>query len=251
MLRETRYSVKQLAAVAGVSPRTLHYYDEIGLLHPTRNPVNGYRVYQAEALLRLQQILFLRELGMSLDEIQHTLDRPDFDLLPALEQHRQALLERRGRLDQLVRTVESTIQHMKGNIAMDAKDLYAGFTPEQEQAYTAEAQRRWGEQNVNESVKRWGSYSTEKKQNILKEGGEIYQAIVAAMPSGPGSPQAQEGITRWHQNLRYFYEPTKDILLGLGDLYNDDPEFNAFFQRIHPELAGFMRQAIQIYCAKL
>lgn len=87
---------------------------------------------------------------MRLEDIQHILDRPDFDLLPALEQHRRALLERRGRLDQLVRTIESTIQHLKGNIAMEAKDLYAGFTPEQELAYTEEAQRRWGEQNVKE-----------------------------------------------------------------------------------------------------
>lgn len=251
MLRETRYSVKQLAAAAGVSARTLHYYDEIGLLRPSRNPENGYRVYQAEALLRLQQILFLRELDLSLEEIQQILDNPSFDLLPALEHHRQALLDRRRRLDQLVQTVESTIQHLKGNIDMDANDLYKGFSPEQELAYAEEAQRRWGEKNVKESQKRWGSYTPEKKQRILAEGGEIYQAIAAAIPHGPASPQAQDGIARWHQNLRYFYEPTKEILQGLGDLYNDDPDFNAFFQRIHPELAGFMRQAIQIYCSKL
>ncbi len=251
MLRDTRYSVKQLAAVAGVSARTLHYYDEIGLLRPSRNPDNGYRIYQAEALLRLQQILFLRELGLRLDEIKAILDSPSFDLLPALEQHYQALLERRRRVDELIQTVESTIQHLKGNIAMDAKDLFKGFSPEQEQAYAEEAQRRWGEKNVKESQKRWGSYSPEKKQRILAEGGEIYQAIVAAMPQGPASQAAQAGIARWHQNLRYFYEPTKEILLGLGDLYNDDPEFNAFFQRIHPELASFMRQAIQVYCRTL
>jgi hypothetical protein len=100
-------------------------------------------------------------------------------------------------------------------------------------------------------MQRWGSYSPEKKQSILAEGGEIYQAIVAAMPHGPASPQVQDEIARWHQNLRYFYEPTQEILLGLGDLYNDDPQFNAFFQRIHPELASFMRQAIQVYCSKL
>jgi len=251
MLRETRYSVKQLAAVAGVSARTLHYYDEIGLLRPSRNPDNGYRIYQAEALLRLQQILFLRELGISLEEIKEILDNPGFDLLPALEHHRKALLERRQRLDQLVKTVESTIQHLKGNIDMDAKDLYKGFSPEQELAYAEEAQRRWGEENVKESMKRWGSYSPEKKQRILAEGGEIYQAMVKAMPQGPASPEAQEGVTRWHQNLRYFYEPTKEILLGLGDLYNDDPQFNAFFLRIHPDLASFMRQSIQVYCDKL
>ena len=251
MFRETRYSVKQIAGIAGVSARTLHYYDEIGLLRPARNPTNGYRVYQPDALLRLQQILFLRELGLSLEEIQTVLDSPGFSLLPALEQHRQALLERRQRLDQLVHTVESTIQHLKGSIDMDAKDLFSGFSPEQEQAYAEEAQRRWGAKEVQESQKRWGSYSAEKKQSILAEAGAIYQDIVAAMPYGPASPQAQDGVARWHQNLRYFYEPTTEILLGLVDGYNDDPDFNATFQRIHPDLASFMRQAVQVYCQNL
>ena len=134
---------------------------------------------------------------------------------------------------------------------MDAKDLFTGFSAEQEQAYAEEAQRRWGAQEVQESQKRWGSYSAEKKQSILAEAGVIYQDIVAAMPYGPASPQAQDGLARWHQNLRYFYEPTTEILLGLVDGYNDDPDFNATFQRIHPDLASFMRQAVQIYCQNL
>jgi DNA-binding transcriptional MerR regulator len=247
---QPRYTVRQLAQAAGVTSRTLHYYDEIGLLKPSRNPANGYRLYERPALFRLQQILFLRELGLSLEEIQAALDRPDFDLLRALEGHKQALQARQERLAALLHTVERTINHLKGNIEMDTQDLFAGFSEEQQKAYEEEAQRRWGESKVKESTRRWGSYSEEKKRQIMQEGRDLYLDLVAAMPSGPSSPQAQGGIARWHQHLRYFYEPTQEILLGLGDLYNDDPEFNAFFNRIHPELAGFMREAIRVYCQK-
>jgi protein-tyrosine-phosphatase len=96
---------------------------------------------------------------------------------------------------------------------------------------------------------RWASYSEEKKRQIMEEGSAIYRDIIAAMPQGASSQAVQECIRRWHEHLRYFYEPDKETLLGLADLYNVDPEFNANFRKMHPNLADFMRQAIQIYCA--
>lgn len=115
--------------------------------------------------------------------------------------------------------------------------------------YEVEVRQRWGNTDAyRESQRRWKSYTAEDKRKIGEEGNAAYQAIVAAMPYGPASPQAQEGIARWHQHLRYFYEPTPEIMLGLADAYNDDPRFAANFQRIHPDLAGFMREAIRIYC---
>jgi DNA-binding transcriptional MerR regulator len=248
MVPETRFTVKQLANLAGVSARTLHYYDEIGLLKPDRNPENGYRIYARPALLRLQQILFLRELGFSLEAIQGILDQPGFDLLPALEQHRQALKERQERLERLLLTVERTILHLRGGIEMDNKELFEGFSEEKQKEYEEEVRQRFGEEKLHQSQQRWGSYSEERRRQIMEEGGENYRLLVAAMPYGPASPQAQEGVARWHQHLRYFYEPTTEILLGLADGYNDDPRFAAFFERIHPDLADFMRQAIKIYC---
>jgi DNA-binding transcriptional MerR regulator/esterase/lipase len=187
MASEPHYTVKQLARVAGVSSRTLHYYDEIGLLQPGRDPHNGYRLYERPAVLRLQQILFLRELGLSLEEIQAALDRPDFDLLPALEQHRQALLARQERLSALIHTVERTILHLKGNVEMESEELFAGFSEEQQKKYEEEAHRRWGDHEVKESQKRWGSYSDEKKRQIMMEGRAVYLDLVKAMPAGPGS----------------------------------------------------------------
>lgn len=251
MNTDLRFTIKQLARQAGVSVRTLHYYDEIGLLRPARNPENNYRIYGRPAVLRLQQILFLRELGLDLEQIQEMLDRPEFDLLTALERHRKALLARQERLRKLVQTVERTIQHLKGNIEMDTQDLFAGFSEEQQKEYEAEAERRWGSEQVKQSRQRWGSYSPETKRQVMQEGQAIYLDLAAAIPLGPDSPQAQDGIARWHQHIRYFYEPTKEILLGLADGYNDDPAFAQFFERIHPDLAAFMRQAIQRYCEKM
>jgi DNA-binding transcriptional MerR regulator len=248
MVTETLYTVKQLAEVAGVSARTLHYYDQIGLLKPERDPGNGYRIYARPAVLRLQQIVFLRELGFSLGDIQAILDRPGFDLLPALEVHRQALKERQDRLERLLQTIERTILQLRGGIEMEYKELFEGFSEEKQREYEEEIRQRYGEEKLNESRKRWGSYSEEKKRQIMEEGGENYQALVAAMPYGPDSPQAQAGIARWHEHLRYFYEPNTEVLLGLGDLYNEDPRFAAYFQRFHPDLAAFMREAIKVYC---
>lgn len=251
MKTDTRYTVRQLAEIAGVSVRTLHHYDAIGLLTPPRDPSNGYRRYDQASLLRLQQILFLRELGMPLDEIRAALDRPDFDLLHALEQHRRALRERQERLARLAQTVERTIQHLRGEREMSNEELFAGFSEEQQAAYEEEAAQRWGEENVRASNQQWREYSDEKKRAILQEGQAVYADLIAAMPEGPASAAAQNGIRRWHEHLRNFYEPTPEILLGLGDLYNDDPAFNATFVKMHPELAPFMREAIKHYVASL
>ncbi len=252
MQTETPYTVKQLARIAGVSTRTLHYYDQIGLLTPERNPGNGYRLYGRVALLRLQQILFLRELGLSLEEIQQVIDRPDFDLLEALQNHREALLTRMERLSELLQTVERTILHLKGNVEMENQELFAGFSEEKQKEYEEEIRQKYGDTEAyRESTRCWGSYSVEKKQQILAEAGQIYRDLVAVMPLGPESPQAQDGIARWHQNLRYFYEPTSEIMLGLAEMYTDHPEFAATFARIHPDLAQFLREAIQVYCENL
>ncbi len=245
---ETRYTVKQLAALAGVSARTLHYYDEIGLLRPERSPANGYRIYQRSAVLRLQQILFLRELGLSLDEIRAVLDRPDLDLVRVLEEHRHALRGRQERLARLIDTVERTILHLKGTIEMDDKELFAVWSEEKQPEYEREIEQRYGDKELKESRRRWSSYTADDKQRIKEEGGAIYRDLAAAIPYGPASAQAQDGLARWHQHLRYFYEPTTEILLGLGDLYNEHPDFIETFRRIHPDLGEFLRSAIQVYC---
>lgn len=240
------YTVRQLAHLAGVSVRTLHYYDEIGLLRPSRVGANGYRYYDEAAVMRLQQILLYKELELSLDEIRDLLDQPGFDVLRALEDHRRALQQRLGRLRRLMLTVDQTIAHVKGERTMEDKELFA-FSEEQQEQYEHEAEALWGE-NVRASSRKWKAYSPEKKKQIFAEGEAVYLDLIDRLGETPDSPAVQAIIARWHQHMRYFYDPTVEILRGLGGAYVEHSGFRAFFDKMHPRLAEFMRAAIEAYC---
>jgi DNA-binding transcriptional MerR regulator len=241
------YTIKQLSDLAGVSPRTLHYYDEIGLLKPAAHGDNGYRYYGEEALPRLQQILYFKELDFSLDEIRAIMARPGFDVVHALQVHRQALLERVDRLNRLIQTIDKTTLHLKGQQTMQKKDYFAGFSEEKQQHYEKEIRQKYGEKAFD-GVTGWNSYTPEQKARIVNESGAIYDDLVAAMCQGYASPEVQQIIARWHQHLRYFYEPSTERLLGLGQMYTEHPEFVAKFRALHPDLPEFLNQAIQYYC---
>lgn len=244
------YSVKQLSSLAGVSTRTLHYYDEIGLLKPASYGDNGYRRYSEQAVYQLQQILFYKELGFSLEKIKEIIDQPDFDLIHALEQHKKALRGRQERLYHLIETVDRTILHLKGHAIMSEKKLFEPFNTEQQEEYEREAAQRWPE-TYKESARRWKSYSDAEKSRIGEEGNAVYLDLVAALDQDPGSEMVQKIVARWHQHLRYFYEPSVEMLRGLGRMYVDDLRFAANFARIHPDLAQFHQKAIDIYCDRL
>ena len=241
------YTIKQLSDLAGISPRTLHYYDEIGLLKPASHGDNGYRYYGEEALPRLQQILFFKELDFSLDEIRTIMAQPGFDVVHALQVHRQALLERVERLNRLIQTIDKTTLHLKGQQTMKKKDYFAGFSEEKQKQYETEIRQKYGEKAFD-GVTDWNSYTPEQKKRIVNESGAIYDDIVAVMDKGYASPEVQQIIARWHQHLRYFYEPSTERLLGLGQMYTEHPEFVAKFRALHPDLPEFLNQAIQYYC---
>lgn len=245
------YTVKQLSDLAGVSIRTLHYYDEIGLLKPSAIGENGYRYYGEEALLRLQQILFYRELDLGLLQIKEIIDSPEFDLVSALQSHRLALQDRINRLQGLIQTIDSTILNVVGEVNMSKKQLFAGFSEEKQREYEQEAMRLYDQETVRQSIKRWKNYTPQEKERIKQEGVEIYNDFVAAMDNGPGSAETQQIVARWHQHLRYFYEPSLETLRGLGQHYNEHPDFRATFQQFHPDLPAFLQQAISHYCDTL
>lgn len=241
------YTVKQLAQLAGVSVRTLHHYDEIGLLTPPVIGANGYRYYDERSVLRLQSILFYRELEFPLAAIKAVLDRPDFEPLVALQEQRAALEAKLGRLHQLIATIDRTIGHLKGETTMSTKQLFAGLTPEQEKDYADEAARRWGESSVRASQQRYQGYSAEKKKQIGAEGEAIYREFVAAIPRGPDSTEAQALVPRWRKHLEYFWVPNDEQCVALSAGYRDDPAFRKTFDAIHPGLADFMAEAVRIY----
>ena len=241
------FTVKQLSGLAGVTPRTLHHYDAIGLLKPSAVGENGYRYYADEALLRLQQILFYRELDLPLEQIKQIMGRRDFDLLAALESHRAELGKRIERLQRLVQTVDSTLEHLKGATQMSNRQLFAAFTEEQQAGYEKEIAGKYDPATVKASQRKWKSYSAADKQRIADEGNAAYESILAAMPKGPASPEAQAGVECWRRHLEYFWLPDDDQLVDLAEMYNDDPRFKTSFDKLDPRLAAFMREAVKVY----
>lgn len=250
-LRNTVYTVKQLSRLTGITVRTLHYYDEIGLLRPTTVGSNGYRYYGEDELLRLQQILFFREMDLSLLQIRELVDAPDFDQAEALRAHRSALEAKIGRLHTLVQTIDRTLTHLEEGTPMSDHEIFSGFSEEQQAAYVKEAEEMYDPQLVRESNQRWKNYGKEKQRAIMAESGRIYTDLVALMDHDPASPEVRAVMARWHQNMRYFYEPTPEILRGLGQHYNSDPRFSATFQKFHPDLPPFLEQAVLAYVETL
>jgi DNA-binding transcriptional MerR regulator len=240
-------TVKQLSKMAGITPRTLHYYDEIGLLKPSQVGANGYRYYEQEALLRLQQILLYRELDLPLERIKEIVGRRDFDVLSALESHRQKLLQCIAHMERLIVTVDDTISHLKGQKEMDTKQFFEGFSDEQQAEYEKEAMQLYDPETVKAANRKWKNYTEAEKQRIGEEGNAIYQDMLLAMPKGASSPEAQACVERWRHHIEYFWIPNDEQLLGLVDGYNDDPRFKANFDKIHPDLAAFMRAAVNVY----
>jgi DNA-binding transcriptional MerR regulator len=249
-MNRSTLTVKHLSKLAGVTPRTLHHYDQIGLLKPARVGDNGYRYYGEESVLRLQQILFYRELGIPLEDIKKIMGRRDFDVMGALHNHKQALQKQVARLNRLINTVDNTINHLKGNDTMSDKAYFVGFSEEEQEKYALEAEQLYDPETVRESNRKWKSYSAAKKEAIMAEGKAIYLDMIAAMPKGADSKEVQEIVERWRRHMDYFWTPNLDQLLALANGYNDDPRFKETFDKMHPQLAEFMRDAVTVYVEK-
>lgn len=243
----TGYTVTQLAKLAGVSVRTLHHYDKIGLLKPRERSEAGYRYYGREELLRLQQILFYKELDFPLQEIQNMLDAKDFDLLQSLRFHRRELLRRSNRLEQLLATIDKTIEEIQNQrIMLTDKELYEGFSKGKE--YRKEAVERWGEKMISETESKLKNLGKEGWKNIKEEAEEITRNLAKLMDHAPAHAQVQEAIARFHMHLNQFYEVNETHYRGLADMYVQDERFKAHYDKYCEGLAEFVRKAIHIYC---
>ncbi|MCB2178483.1 MerR family transcriptional regulator [bacterium] len=242
------YTVKQLADMAGVSTRTLHYYDQIGLLTPSEVGANGYRQYHQAELYRLQQILFYKELGLELKHIQEILDQPGFNLIRSLEAHKSALEKETTRLLTLLDTVKNTINHLKGAHPMSDKELFAGWSEEKQVEYEKEAMQMYDPEKVKQSSRRWKNYTREEKDRIQQQGGNIFQKMAELIPTGPTSEAAQAQVKAYQDYVTAsFYDCTPEIIGGLGQAYTQDPRFQATFDAIHPDLAEFTSAAFTHY----
>jgi DNA-binding transcriptional MerR regulator len=234
--------VKEVADLVGISVRTLHHYDEIGLLIPKETTEAGYRIYSNENLETLQQILFFRELGFPLKKIKEIIDSPSFDRLEALEMQHQMLLEKKSRLDKMVDTIEKTIQHSKGEISMSNQEKFEGFDFSQN-PYEQEARERWGNHAVdeaNDKAKNMTTFDQEKFNGI-------YRNLAAIRHLSPDSKEAQAGIDEWYQFLNKLGNYSLEMFKGLGQMYVADERFTKNIDQFGKGLAQFMCNAMAVY----
>jgi len=242
------YTVSRLARMAGVSVRTQHHYDQIGLLKPLARTEAGYRLYGEPELLRLQQILFFRELDMPLDEVRQILDDPGFDQVAALDHHRQSLQRRMERLTCLLRTIDRTIDRiMEDDMTLTDEELYEGFTPEQIKEYKRQAREMYDPAMVEESEKRVKKMSRAQWKAVGAEGEAVTTGLAALADRDPGDAEVQELIARHHAWIENFYPCSAEVYRGLGQGYAEHPKFRAFYEKYRPGLADFMSAAMNHY----
>jgi len=243
-----KYTIKQLADLAKISVRTLHYYDEIGLLKPTEKSQAGYRFYEHQDLLRLQQVMFFKELGLELSAIQHILDQPDFNIQQALESHRHEVSIRLKQFKKLLTTIDKTLYNLTQKTMLSDEEIYKGFKPETVKAYRKEVAEKWGKKSLAESERRIKKISSQKWQEVKTIGKNITKELASLMDQDPAAVAVQKCIAAWHHHLENFYPVTIERLRGLGNMYVEDERFTAHYEKYRPGLAKFKNQAIQIYC---
>ncbi|RUT42935.1 MerR family transcriptional regulator [Paenibacillus anaericanus] len=238
--------VKEVADLVGISVRTLHHYDEIGLLTPEETTEAGYRIYSPDNLEMLQQILSFKELGFPLKKISEIINDPSFDRQEALLLHKNMLLERRRRLDGIIATIDRTIQHSKGEIEMTDKEKFAGFDFGSN-PYEQEARERWGDAAVDQSNEKIGKMP-KSGQAALSEGmNEIYRKLAHLRGTSPQSEEAQAAIKEWYDFLNQIGNYSLEAFKGLGQMYVDDERFTKNIDQFGEGLAQFMCDAMIVF----
>lgn len=247
------YSVKELAALAGVTVRTLHLYDKIGLLKPSIRTEKKYRLYGKEELYRLQQILFYKELDFQLKEIADILDDPDFDLIKALEGHKRALTSRKKRLSEMLSTIDKTILNLKGKTTMTHEELYAGLPKEKAEHWRKEAQKKWPEQFAH-SEKALLNMSKEQFNQLKSDFNSNMERLAGLRHDSPESNAVQKEIALHYGFIQKFWGKGGNMgeaYKGLGQLYVDEPSYTQVNGQANKEFAVFMRDAMIHYVEHL
>ena len=247
------YTVQKLGHLAGISTRTLRYYDEIGLLKPARVNPSGYRIYGQAEVDRLQQILFYRELGVSLEKIKQLITAPSFDGLQALREHRKKLLDKRKQLDLLIANVDKTIALREGKTTMTDQEKFEGFKQrmieENEKKYGKEIRGKYGEKAGAESNQAIKDLTAEEYGKWEQLSASVLENLKAAMATrDPAGELAQKTADLHRQWLSYAWGSyNKKAHAGLAQMYVDDQRFTAFYDKVQPGAAEFLRDAILIY----
>lgn len=243
------YTVGEVATLAHVSIRTLHHYDELGLLQPSERSEAGYRHYTDEDLDRLQTVLFFKELGFTLEEIRDLVDDPAFDRREALVVQRDLIAEQALRLEAMLGLIDKTLVSLEGGIQMTKEEKFEAFGDFDPSEYEDEVKERWGETNAyRESARRTARYTRDDWSRFKAESEEISLAIVALMEAGVEArdPRAMDAVDCARLQIdQWFYPCSLEMHAGLADMYIADPRFTATYEKIHVGMACYMHDAIK------
>ena len=250
-----KYSISQLSKLAGVSSRTLRYYEEIGLLLPREKGDNGYRYYDSRQVDRLQQIMFYRSFDMELDDIKNILNSDDFNQVTALESHLVKLENQKAKINRLIDSVNKTIMSLKGETTMSDKEKFAAFKQnivnENEKKYGAEIRKKYGDKTVDDTNKKILDMSQESWNSLEELNERLNKTLKAAVEEGnPASETAQKACAlhkEWLGHYWNFY--SKEAHLNLCLMYTQDERFKEYYEKIAPGCADFLYEAMKIYLA--
>jgi DNA-binding transcriptional MerR regulator len=247
------YTIQKLGKLAGISSRTLRYYDEIGILKPARINSSGYRIYGEAEVNRLQQILFYKELGLELEKIRDIVTSPAFNVSKALVEHREQLLSKRKQLDLLIENVEKTISNNEGRLIMTDKEKFKGFkqkiVDDNEKKYGKEIRDKYGDDAVNKSNQKVLNMTQEQHDKVTRLAEEMAATLAQAFQTGdPSSDLAQKAAELHKQWLMFYWSDySKEAHAGLSQMYVEDERFTAYYDKDQPGTAAFFRDAIHIY----
>ncbi|MBO3698295.1 MerR family transcriptional regulator [Fabibacter sp. E12] len=240
--------MKQLSVLAGVSIRTLHHYDDIGLLKPAARSDKGYRFYRREELFRLQQIMFYKTIGYGLEEIKEILDNENFDLITALRSHKKVLKDRAVHLKKLMTTIDKTINELKDKEGMITdKEMYEGFQPEEVESIKKETIERWPDEapQVEERIR---NMSKQAWKETKQEAEEINLWLANLIHKPVDHIDVQKVIKLHFDHLNKFYEVSEERYRGLAEMYLQDDRFKAHYESVKPGLAAFLNKGIHQFC---
>lgn len=244
-------TVSELAELAGVTVRTLHHYDQIGLLTPSGRSEAGYRLYDRDDLRRLQQILFWRALGFTLAEIQPILDDPDYDRVEVLSSQRALLMEQQQDIRAMIKAVDDAIAEAQGGPVVDDAAMFDAFNTEE---YAREAEDRWGDTDAwAQAQQRVGQMSRDDKRAVAREGVDLARRLAEAFTAGVAADSAQAMDMAEEARLaidRNFYDCPREMHVELGEMYVADPRFTQYYDQHAAGLAVWFRDAIEANAAR-
>ena len=247
------YTVLKLSKMAGVSTRTLRYYDEIGILKPAKINSSGYRIYSQREVDKLQQILFYRELGVALESVKDIISDASFDDVKALKEHHEKLLDKKNQLDILIANVEKSIAAKERSVIMSDKEKFEGFkkklVSDNETKYGREIREKYGSDAVDKSNNKLKNMTQEEYDKVTELENMVMEALKAAYETGdPASEQAQKAADLHREWLSFYWDSyTVGAHAGVAQMYVDDERFKAYYDKDQPGLAEFLRDAVLIY----